>query len=183
MKGPKWVWFLVNSVFGILITEMEIALKSFRTTADFMNLQARRQNDKYEDLTLDEKKIVKQFFDALEEKDSFALKMIHLESSVQLTFYFTLLTFTLHDVPLFDLLNMASVKWILGLIWLILKTMLSGYSTFAPILRILKKDCYRLTAASPRITQYICLTINTLLDLWFAAGITFLGGSYHKSLE
>ena len=92
--------------------------------------------------------------------------MIHLESSVQLTFYLTLLLFSLHDVPLLDInynlrqSNLASLKWILGLIWLLVKTLLSGYSTFAPILKILKKYSYRSTGAPPSVMQYICLTIR-----------------------
>ena len=61
MKGPKWIWFFVNSVFGILVTEIEMAIKTLRTTVDFINLQIQRQNDKYEDLTFEEKKIVKIF--------------------------------------------------------------------------------------------------------------------------
>ena len=184
MKGSMWLWFLVNSIFGIVIEEIEMAIRSYCPTANFINVQKRKENSKYENLTEDEKKIVKKFFDAREEADSFALKMIHLESSVQLTFYLTLLLFSLHDVPLLDKnykesqLNLASTKWIIGLIWFIVKTLLSGYSTFAPILRILKKDSYRLTASAPSIFQYICLTINVILDLCFAAVTTFLEGSY-----
>ena len=132
---------------------------------------------------------MREFFDLREEADFFALKMIHLESAVQLTFYLTLLIFSLYEVPLLDKnykesqLNVASAKWILGLIWFILKTLLSGFSTFAPILRILKKEAYSLTASAPSIVQYICLTIKILLDLSFAAGMTFLEGfSYQKTI-
>ena len=182
MKGPKWLWFILNSVFGIVIEEIEMAIKSYRPTAKFFNLQAENENAIYEDLTEEEKKIVKNFFDAREQGDFLALKMIHLESSVQLTFYLTLLVFSLHDVPLLDKnykesqLNVASTKWILSLIWFILKTLLSGFSTFSPILKILKKDSYRITASAPSIVQYICVTINVLLDLFFAVGTTFLKG-------
>ena len=181
------VWFLVNCVFCIIIEEVEIALKSYRPTANFINLQREKENSKYEDLTEEEKKTVKKFFDVQEERDVFTLKMIHLESSVQLTFYLTLLLFSLHEVPLLEnnynesQLNLASTKWVLGLIWFIVKTLLSGYSTFSPVLRILKKDSYRLTASAPSIAKYICLTVNMLLDLCFAAGTTFLEGSYKEN--
>ena len=139
-----------------------------------------------ENLTEKEKTIVKKFFDRREKDDFFKLKMIHLESSVQLNFYLTLLIFSLYDAPLLDKnykesqLNVASTKWILGLIWFIVKTLLSGYSTFSPILRILKKDCYRLTGLTPSIAKYICQTLNVLLDLCFAAGMTFLERAYHQ---
>ena len=119
-----------------------------------------------------------------EKADGFTLKMIHLESSVQLTFYLTLLLLSLYDAPLLDKnynesqLNVASAKWVLGLIWFIVKTLLSGYSTFSPIFRILKKDSYRLTANAPSIMQYICMTVKMLLDLWFASGMTFLERSF-----
>ena len=165
MKGPKWVWFFVNCIFGIVIEEVEMAIKSFRPTAKFINLQREKENPKFEDLTEEEQKAVKTYFDGREEGDIFTLKMIHLESSVQLTFYLTLLLFGLYEVPLLDKnynesqLNLASAKWVLGLIWLIVKTLLSGYSTFSPVLRILKKDSYRLTVSAPSIAKYICLAV------------------------
>ena len=187
MKGPKWVWFIVNSVFGIVIEEIEMAVKAYRPTANFFNLQRRHENAKFDDLTEEDKKVVKKFFDVREEQDVFTLKMIHLESSVQLTFYLTLLIFSLYEVPLLDKnynesqLNWASAKWVLGLIWFIVKTLLSGYSTFSPILRVLKKDSYRLTVSAPSIPQYICTTINVLLDLGFEAGLAFLVRLYRLS--
>ena len=165
-----------------------MALKSFRPTANFFNLQRRKENAEYEDLTEEEKKIVKKFFDAREETDVFTLKMIHLESSVQLTFYLTLLIFSLYDEPLLDRnynesqLGVASAKWILGLIWFAVKTLLSGYSTFSPILRTLKKDSYTFYQSAPSIFQYISQTINVLLDLCFAAGTTFLEGPLYYDL-
>ena len=182
MKGPKWIWFIVNTIFGIVLDEIEMAVKSYRPTANFINLQRRKENVKYEDLTEEERKIVKKFFDIREKADSSGLKLIHLESSVQLTFYLTLLLFGLYEVPLLDKnykesqLNLASAKWVFGLIWFIVKTLLSGYSTFSPILRILKKDSYKLTASAPSIPKYISVTINVLLDLCLASGAAFLEG-------
>ena len=29
MKGPKWFWFILNCIFGIVIEEIEMAIKSF----------------------------------------------------------------------------------------------------------------------------------------------------------
>ena len=102
LKGPKWLWVIVNSIFGIVIEEVEMGIKSFRLNKSFINVIRENENSEYEDLTEEEKKIVKKFFDAQEEHDIFALKMIHLESSVQLTFYFILLLFSLYDEPLLD---------------------------------------------------------------------------------
>ena len=189
MNAPKVVWFFINSIFGIVLEEMRMAKISYGLTSDFIKMRKRRTNAKYEDLTAEEKAVVKKFFDLREEEDSFSLKLIHLESSVQLTFYLTLLLFSLFDERLMDKnykktqLNAASTRWILGLIWLIIKTLLSGYSTFAPILRIMEKESYLLKASAPSIVEYICKTINMLLDLSFAAGMTFLEWSYHILLE
>ena len=186
MKGPKWVWFVINSVFGIVIEEIEMAIKSFGPTVRFLNLQRRSENEKFDRLTDEQKKIVTKFYDVREKEQILTLKMIHLESSVQLTFYLTLLLFSLYEVPLLEnnynesQLNVASTKWTLGLTWFILKTLLSGYSTFSPILRILKNDSYKVTACAPSLIQYFCTTINILLDLCFAAGITFLERAYTK---
>ena len=176
----------MNSVFGIVLEEIKMAVKAYRPTAKFLNLERRIKNAKFENLTEEDKKTVRNFFDLREKEDSFTLKMIHLESSVQLTFYLTLLLFSLYEVPLLEMnynesqLNLASVKWTFGLIWFILKTLVSGYSTFAPILRIIVKDSYRCTASAPSVMKYILTTLNVLLELWFAAGLTFLEKVLHQ---
>ena len=61
MRAPKWVCFLLNSVFGIIIEEIEMAIKWFRPTADFFKMQKGKENAKFEDLSKEEKKIVKKF--------------------------------------------------------------------------------------------------------------------------
>ena len=188
-NGPKWVWLLVNSVFGIVLEEIKRAIKSYRPTANFCDLLRRNENAKFGDLKEEDKKIVVKFFERREKEDAFTLKMIHLESSVQLTFYLTLLLFSFYEVPLLDKnynesqLNLASIRWVIGLIWFIIKTLLSGFSTFSPILRILKKDSYRSTASAPSVMQYISTTIKMLLDLWFSAGVTFLERTYTNYLN
>ena len=166
-----------------------MAKMSYGRTSKFIKMREQEPDSKYEDLTAEEKEVVKKYFDFREEEDYFSLKLIHLESSVQLTFYLTLLVFSLFDERLMDKnyqeeqLNAASTRWIFGLIWLIIKTLLSGYSTFAPILRIMKKESYLLKASAPSIVEYICATINMLLDLLFAAGMTFLEWSCRKLLQ
>ena len=157
MNVPKVVWFFINCIFGIVLEETKMAKMSYERTSDFIKMRKRRSDAKYDDLTAEEKAVVKKFFDLREEEDYFSLKLIHLESSVQLTFYLTLLLFSLFDERLMDKnykktqLNAASTRWILGLIWLIIKTLLSGYSTFAPILRIMEKESYLLKASAPII--------------------------------
>ena len=180
------MWFFVKSIFGIVLEELEMAVKSYRPTANFFNFQKRNEDAKFEDLTEEGKKIVKKFFDAREKEDIFSLKMIHLESSVQLVFYLTLLLFSLYVAPLLDKnynesqLTVASAKWVLGLIWFIVKTLLSGFSTFSPILRILRKDSYRSKASAPSIMQFICTTVIILLDVWLATGTAFLERYYRN---
>ena len=186
-RAPKVVWFLIDCIFGLLFEEFYLAKKSYKPTARFFKLNEREENTKYKNLTEEEKIVVKKFCAVMEEQDKLILKMIHLESSVQLTFYLTLLLFNVYEVPLLNLnysdeqLNIAPTKWILGLIWFLVKTILSGFSTFSPILRILKKDSYSYAGSAPSITQYICLTVTVLLDLWFAAGIAFLERSFKSN--
>ena len=180
IRVPKGIRILVNCTFGLLLEEIQLATKSYKPTSEFIKLKQQDENKKYEDLTADERKIVKRFCDAKEDGDNLKLKMIHLESSVQLTFYLTLLLFNVYEVPLLNMNyneqqpNIAATKWVSGLIWFLVKTILSGFSTFGPILRILQKDSYLITGSAPSIMQYVCLTMSVLLDLWFAAGISFL---------
>ncbi len=176
----KPVWYLFRCVFGLVVDEIAVATKAIKPTLDFIKLQDGKEYPEYADLTIEGKKVVEKFVKVREECDNAALRMIHLESAVQLVFYLTLLLFQVHEVPLLELnynestLNVATGKWILGLLWLLLKTMLSGYSTFSPIFRALRKDSYKLSGSAPSISQFICVTFNLLLDLMTSACITFL---------
>ena len=66
MAGPKWVWFFVRSIFGIVLEELEMAVKLYRPTVNFFNFQKQNENAKFDDLTEYDKKIVIKFFVARE---------------------------------------------------------------------------------------------------------------------
>ena len=165
--------------------EIVMAIECINPTIEVIKLKKGKKYPDYNSLTTDQIKTVETFVKGRDKADSLALKMIHLESSVQLVFYLTLLIANLNEIPVLELkydepiVHLASIKWIVGLIWFLLKTLLSGYTTFSCIFRSLRNDSYRLTGSAPSIVQYISLTINTLLDLWFAAVMTFLEGYYH----
>ena len=140
--------------------------------------QKSKKYPKFEELSEEEKATVKKFVESREEAVNAALKMIHLESSIQLVFYLTMLIFNLHEAPLLSLnygdVNSPSARWIMGLIWFFLKTTLSGFTTFAPIFATLRKDSYRFRGTAPKVLQFFCVTVNVILELVFAASTTFL---------
>ena len=179
----KPFWFFYRLVFGLLSDEISLATRAIKPTLYFIGLQDRKEYPEYSDLTEEGRKVVRRFFEIQEETEKAALRMIHLESSVQLVFYLTLLLFQLHEAPLLALnyneprLNVATFKWIIGLVGFLLKTMLSGYSTFSPIFRTLRKDSYKLRGLAPSILQFICVTLNLLLDLMTSACVAFLAGN------
>ena len=190
MERPKWaanysyiLWLLFNCVFGLLMEEIRIAHKCINPTIALFKLQENTENKeypKYETLTKQEQKKVHKFIAVREEADNFALKLIHLESSIQLVFYLTLLLVNINETPLLEMnyneqtINLASTKWIIGLFWFLLKTLLSGYNTIAGILRELKKDSYRLTGSAPNVIQFVSLVLSVLGEFMFSAGLTFL---------
>lgn len=190
--------------------------KSLKPTAKFIRLKMAEENNEenastnnaknqlncyrsslkypeYNRLNTGERATVMQFAEVSDEIDNFGLKMIHVESSVQLVFYLTMLMFNLHEVPLLELnfqsnagsqsLVSATTKWIFGLIWLVLKTALSGYTTFSPILRELIKDSYRSRGSAPKVIQFICVIVNVMLEVTFAAFSTFLEWSVRQNLN
>ena len=177
---PSFIWFIFNCVFGLFMEEVVMAFKCIKPTLEVAKLKKDKEYPEYKRLTDKETKLVQNFFNVLEEADHFALKMIYLESSVQLVFYLTLLVVNFHEEPLMELnyneptLNLASSKWILGLIWLFFKTLLSGYTTFSSIFRSLRKDTYKSTGSAPNIIQYISVVLSVLLELSFATIINFL---------
>ena len=163
--------------------EIRIAHKCINPTIALFKLQENTENKEYPEyktLSKQEKKKVHKFIAVREEADDFASKMIHLESSIQLVFYLTLLLVNLNETPLLEMnyneqtSNLASTKWILGLIWFLLKTLLSGYTTFAGILRQLKKDSYRLKGSAPSVFRFVSVVLSVLVEFMFSAGFTFL---------
>ena len=161
-----------------------MAMDCIKPTINIMKLRRDKQYPDYKTLTSKEKEIVDEFIAVKQRADNFKLKMIHLESSVQLVFYLTLLVVTANEIPLMDLNynetkpNLASIKWISGLIFFLLKTILSGFTTFSSILGSLKKDAYRLTGSAPTIVQFVSVVLSVLIDLIFSSFVTFLGWSY-----
>ena len=162
-----------------------MAVRCLAPSANFFDLQKDKDNTRYEDLDYGEQIIVRKFVTVKEEEDKFHLKMIHLESSVQLVLYLTLLLFSLENLPLLELnynepeKYVASVKWILGLVLFFLKTLLSGYSTFSPIFRQIKKDTYKITGSAPDLMIFLVVALNILLEFIFAACTTFLERSFY----
>ena len=171
---------IFNCLFGLLLEEIAMAVECINPTYEVVQLQEDKQYPEFDSLNWIDKKHVIKFFRIREKANNFAVKMIHLESSVQLVFYLTLLIVNLNEVPLLELnynektLTLASLKWIAGLIWFLLKTILSGYITFAPIFMALKKDSYKSTGLAPRIIEFVCVTLEVILELIFSATFTFL---------
>ena len=188
---PKWAmtvpdipWFIFNCLFGILIEEIKMAMECIKPTINIIKLRKDNKYPDYKTLESKEKVIAQEFIVIKERADGFKIKLIHLESAVQLVFYLTLLLVSLNEKPLMDLNynetipKLASIKWVGGLIFFLFKTFLSGYTTFSSILRGLKKDAYRLTGSAPSLLQFACVVISVLLDIIFSSFVTFLGWSY-----
>ena len=164
--------------------EILMAIECIKPTIEVINLRKENQYPKYESLTLDERKTVKKFVKVREKADDFSLKMIHLESSVQLVFYLTLLIANLNEVPLMEMNynlripNLATTRWIFTLMWFFLKTLLSGLTTFSSIFKKLKTDSYKSTGCAPSIIKYIFVVLGVITDLMFSATTCFLLRSY-----
>ena len=163
--------------------EIKMTMDCIKPTINIMKLRRDKQYPDYKTLTLKEKEIVDEFIVVTKRAENFKIKMIHLESAVQLVFYLTLLIVSLNEKPLMDwnynytIPNLAATQWVGGLIFFLLKTLLSGYTTFSSVFRVLKKDSYRLTGFAPSILQFVGVVLSMLVDLIFSSFFTFLGWS------
>ena len=185
-KVPRFIWFVFTCLFGLLMEEVAMAIEYINPSKKIIKLEQSQQDSgtqeesTYLSLTDEDRHTVKQFYKVREKTDNLSTKMIHLESSVQLVFYLTLLLVNFNETPVMELnynersLNLASTKWILGLIWFLLKTLLSGFTTFSSIFMTLKRDSYRSTRAAPGIIQYVFVVLGVLIDLMFSASTCFL---------
>ena len=157
-----------------------MAIECMKPTIKVIKLQKDGEYPAYAKLTEEEKEIAEEFAKVRDKLDKFFIKMIHLESSVQLVFYLTVLLVNLNEIPILQLnynesrVNLASTKWIFGLIWFLVKTLLSGYTTFSSIFHTMKKESYRSTGFAPSIIQYVSVVLSVLVELIFASSTTFL---------
>ena len=112
----------MRNTLSLLVEEIQMAVKLYNPTVNFIEFQQSSEDAEFKSLTDEEKKVVSKYSQVKDEEDDLALRMIHFESSIQLTFYLTLLLFNIYDVPLLNLnynestVNVAATKWILGMV-------------------------------------------------------------------
>ena len=156
------------------------AIECISPTIKVIKLQEDKEYPEFKSLNFEDRQKVKDFVKAREKIDNLSFKMIHLESSVQLVFYLVILLANLNETPLIELnynestVNVASTKWILGLLWLLLKTGLSGYTTFSPIFMAMKKNSYKSTQSAPSIFHYVVVVLGVIVELMFSGCVSFL---------
>ena len=175
---PKVAQIFFSLLFGILIEEVHLANK-FRVISIKM-IQVKEKTAEYDELTTDEKEVVEEYFRIKKEFEKKSMKVLQVESSVQLVFYLVKLLFELVDPPVMEMNygpmreNEASARWVLLILYLLVKTIMSGFSTFKPILASVKSDSYNRRRESPTLPAFAFVILKMLADVLFATLVVFL---------
>ena len=175
---PKLLQIILTLFFGILIGEVHLANRMRSISIKMMKV--REKSEDYADLSADDKLTVTMYWNAKEKCDKHLMVILQVESSVQLILYLVKLLFELFDPPVLELnygpmsVNQASMRWILLILLLLVKTAMSGLSTFKPILALIASDSYNKTGESPTLLTFGFVIFKMLADVLFATVVTFL---------
>ena len=109
------------------------------------------------------------------------LSVMARECSIQLIYMITLIIYKYFNQPVLELEYRGSkyptAIWICILVWLLVSTFLSAYSTFTPLLEDLNLTSYRRYKRSATLPEQMVKIIQILLHLFFASVILFLSRS------
>ena len=118
------------------------------------------------------------YYNGVVTHNSRRLSIMAREASIQLVYQITLIIYGFMNQPLLDLdyqsLKYPTAIWISLLVWLLISTCLSAFSTFAPLLKNLDLTSYQKYKRSATLPEQIVKIIQILLHLFFAAMLLFL---------
>ena len=106
------------------------------------------------------------------------LSIMAREASIQLVYMITLIIYGYFNQPVLELdyqgWKYPTAIWIGLLIWMLISTCLSAYSTFPPLLKNQTLTSYRRYKRSASLLEQMVKIIQILLHLFFASILLFL---------
>ena len=106
------------------------------------------------------------------------LSVMAREASIQLVYMITLIIYGYFNQPLLELdyqgWKSPTAIWIGLLIWMLISTCLSAYSTFVPLLENLNLTSYRRYKKSASVLEQMVKILQILLHLFFTSILLFL---------
>jgi len=130
------------------------------------------------DLEVEAQKEYATYFNGVATHNYRRLSVMAREASIQLVYMITLIIYGYFNHPVLDLDYQGSTYptaiWIGRLVWMLISTCLSAYSTFTPLLEDLKLTSYRRYKRPASLPEQIVTIIQILVHLFFAAILLFL---------
>ena len=121
------------------------------------------------------------YFNGVSTHNCKRLSVMAREASIQLVYLITLIIYGFFNQPVLELDYQSSkyptAIWISLLIWILISTCLSAYSTFTPLLENQNLTSYQRYKTSATLPEQIVKIIQILLHLFFAAALLFLSRS------
>ena len=138
-------------------------------TPHFLSLE-HKQRDKY--VT---------YFTGIATHNNRRLSIMAREASIQLVYMLTLIIYGFFNQPVIELdyqgWKNPTAIWIGLLIWTLISTMLSGYSTFAPLLENLNWNSFRRYKRPATLSEQVVKIMQLLIHLFSASFLLFLSRS------
>ena len=121
------------------------------------------------------------YFNGVAAHNNKRLSVMAREASIQLVYMLTLTIYGVFKQPVLELDYQESkhptAVWITLLVWTLISTFLSAYSTFPPLLESLNWTSFRRYNKPAGLREQIVKIIQILLHLFLASGLIFLSGS------
>ena len=140
-----------------------------------------------------DKHTIVKYFEAFERSSLLAVKMLIIESSIQLSYNIGKLLLESRDPSLKDLSysslfgivdlppNGATARWILvNFVIFAIKILMSGFFTFKPLMLLEKVKSHKIHKKSPSILTYVSLLIRTIFEIALAVITLFTERLYSK---
>ena len=134
---------------------------------------------KYEDLTEAEQRGLSEFYDSVDLQNERKMMLMAREGSVQFVYQKALILYQFVFIPILELeqndplIKLASAKWIIGLAFQIFSIMLSGYSTFDPIIATKKFNGFK-NNKKVGLVDYVSQLFLIIIHFIFATGTVYL---------
>ena len=149
IKVPKWIVTVMYVLFAAIIVVIEEFITAYETYFAVRKMVSVMKRTKdgdtitpFDQLSLDDQEEYHQHYEKELIRNTRRLQIMAGESSVQLAYQNALVMYQFFYQPVYELnFNSSpypSAQWIFGLFFQILSILLSGYSTFNPILDNMK---------------------------------------------
>lgn len=184
IRLPKWMVFLVYVLFAAIIVVVEEIIMAYQTyvavckIADIMQRNKDGETIKpFELLSMEDQKGYEKHYEEESIRNRWRLQIMTKESSVQLIYQNALVMYQFFYPPVYELdfnwWRYPSAQWMAGVGFQIFSILLSGYTTFNPILENMKFKSH-VEGKPAGFDNYMIKVYQVLGHVLIATGTVFL---------